>query len=81
MLLRNNMATKQDKLNDIFMEKLDLLQDKLNEVSIKLAGLPDEMATKFDNRYASKRTELAVDRLGWLVITAVIGAILALVFK
>lgn len=63
------------------MEKLDQLQDKLNEVCIKLASLPEDMASKFDNRYASKRTELAVDRLGWLVITAVVGAVLVLVIK
>ena len=63
------------------MEKLDSLSEKLNEVSIKLASLPEDMAIKFDNRYASKRTEVAVDRLGWLVITAVIGAVLVLVIK
>jgi len=75
------MPTAQQKINDIVMEKLDLLNDKLNEVSIKLASLPEDMAIKFDNRYASKRTEVAVDRLGWLVITAVVGAILVLVIK
>lgn len=75
------MATAQQKINDIVMEKLDLLNDKLNEVSIKLASLPEDMAIKFDNRYASKRTEVAVDRLGWLVITAVVGAVLVLVIK
>ena len=75
------MTTPQHKINAIVMEKLDQLQDKLNEVSIKLASLPEDMASKFDNRYASKRTELAVDRLGWLVITAVVGAVLVLVIK
>ena len=75
------MATAQQKINDLVMEKLDQLQEKLNEVSIKLASLPEDMAIKFDNRYASKRTEVAVDRLGWLVITAVVGAVLVLVIK
>ena len=75
------MTSPQQKINETFMEKLDNLQDKLNEVCVQIASLPEDMATKFDNRYASKRTELAVDRLGWLVITAVLGAILLLVIK
>jgi hypothetical protein len=73
--------TAQQKINEQFMDKLDQLQEKLNEVSIKIASLPEDMAIKFDKRYASKRTEVAVDRLGWLVITAVVGAVLILVIK
>ncbi len=73
--------TAQQKINEQFMNKLDQLQEKLNEVSIKIASLPEDMAIKFDKRYASKRTEVAVDRLGWLVITAVVGAVLILVIK
>jgi hypothetical protein len=74
-------VTAQQKINEQFMDKLDQLQEKLNEVSIKIASLPEDMAIKFDKRYASKRTEVAVDRLGWLVITAVVGAVLILVIK
>jgi hypothetical protein len=75
------MTTTQQKINEQFMDKLDSLNDKVNEALIKLASLPEDMAVKFDNRYASKRTETAVDRLGWLVITAVVGAVLVLIIK
>jgi len=74
-------VTAQQKINEQFMNKLDQLQEKLNEVSIKIASLPEDMAIKFDARYASKKTETAVDRLGWLVIATVVSSVLFLVIK
>ena len=81
LYITSNMATDKQKINEIVMEKLDLLSDKINTLSINLASLPEVMAEKFDERYASKRTELAVDRLAWLVITSVVGAIIIMVIK
>ena len=62
-----------------FMEKLDDLSKGLNEIKVQLAGLPEKLTEKFDEKYANKETEIAVKRLMWIVVTAVVGAILSLV--
>jgi NAD+--asparagine ADP-ribosyltransferase len=41
----------------------------------------DLLPEKLDKRYASKETENIVKRTGWLIISAVIIALLALVIK
>ena len=63
------------------MEQLQNIQEEIKNLSVSLAKLPEQMAEKFDDRYASKKTELAVDRLGWLVIVAVVGGVLSVVLK
>lgn len=75
------MSVKQDSINEKFMEKLDNLSGKINDLSISVAQLPQVLTDKFDERYASKRTEKAVDRIGWLVISAVVLAGIALIIK
>ena len=57
------MTTPQQKINETFMEKLDNLQDKLNDICVKIASLPEDMAVKFDNRYASKASEIRLNNL------------------
>lgn len=63
------------------MEQLQNIQEEIKSLSVNLAKLPEQMSERFDNRYASKRTELAVDRLGWIVIVAVVGGVLSVVLK
>jgi len=75
------MSTKQDSINDKFMEKLDQLSEKMNQVSISVAQLPQTLTDKFDERYASKRTEKAVDRIGWMIISAFVLAGIALIIQ
>lgn len=75
------MPSNQQKINEIVMEQLQNIREEIQSLSVNLAKLPEQMAEKFDNRYASKRTELAVDRLGWLVIVAVVGGVLSVVLK
>jgi len=70
---------KQDETNKTIMEKLDEFGEKLEEVKISIAILPDELTKRFDERYATKKTEVALNRLMWIVITAVVGAVLSLV--
>lgn len=69
------MSESQSKINTKVMEKLEQLSKDINDLTLNLARLPELMAEKFDNRYASKRTEIAVDRIGWLVISLVITMI------
>ena len=75
------MVNNQEKINEIVMEQLKNIQEEIKNLSVSLAKLPEQMAEKFDDRYASKRIELAVDRLGWLVIVAVVGGVLTMVLK
>lgn len=58
-------------------KKLDGLSDKFDELKECIDKLPE----KLDQRYASKDTEVAVTRIMWIVITAVIVALLALIIK
>lgn len=41
----------------------------------------NEKCEKFDEKYASKRTEIIVDRIGYVVVLAVVVALLALVIQ
>ena len=75
------MVNNQQKINEIVMEQLQNIQEEIKNLSVSLAKLPEQMAEKFDDRYAFKRIELAVDRLGWLVIVAVVGGVLTMVLK
>lgn len=63
------------------VEKLDNLEENLNQVKVQIAELPERLAEKFDQRYASKSTEVAVYSFIGLVVTGVVVAILALVLK
>ena len=64
-----------------FMMKLDDLNEGQNEIKVTLAGLPELLADKFDERYASKKYEESLDRLNWMVISAVVLALLGIVIK
>jgi len=75
------MATKQDKLNDKFMEKIDKMGELLTQALIKLEALPSNLTIELDKRYADKRTEKNVDRLSWLVISAIVVSVLVIIIK
>ena len=63
--------------------KHDLDVNSKNTTAVKemVIKLPQTLANEFDNRYASKRVEQSIDRVSWLVISAVVVAGLALIFK
>ena len=64
-----------------FMKKLDDLSEGQNDIKVTLAELPELLVEKFDKRYASKEYENSLKKLNWLVISAVVLAILGLVIK
>ena len=63
------------------MDKLDQFSDKMESVKIQIAELPDELTRRFDERYASKETELSLKRIMWIVISAVMVGALSMVIK
>lgn len=75
------LFSQNDEAHKVLMEKLEKFGEKLEAVSIDIAKLPDELTKRFDERYASKETEKALNRIMWIVVTAVLMAVLALVFK
>lgn len=76
--IQRQFNTNQEQHN-LFMKKLDELSEGQNEIQITLAGLPEKLAEKFDERYASKKYENSLDRLNWMVISAVVIALLGLI--
>ena len=70
---KNNMAK--------IMEKIDQLFNKISDLSIKVEGIPQRILDSADERYASKRIEQTVDKLIWLVLSAVVVAGLAIILK
>jgi uncharacterized protein YoxC len=70
---KNNMST--------IMEKIDQLFNKISDLSIKVEGIPQKVLENADERYASKRIEQTVDKLIWLVVSAVVVAGLAIILK
>ena len=70
---KTNMST--------IMEKIDQLFNKISDLSIKVEGIPQKVLENADERYASKRIEQTVDKLIWLVVSAVVVAGLAIILK
>lgn len=75
------MATAQQKINESFMDKLDKMGEQLAQALIKLESLPSNLTLELDKRYADKRTEKNVDRLSWLVVSAIVVAGMALILQ
>ena len=73
---------KDDKINNLrqeLMQEIKNISEDVREIKDNVLKLPDELTQRFDERYASKETEISLKRINWIVITAVIGALLALV--
>jgi hypothetical protein len=83
MTPKSNSITREEytSFNQVMNEKLDNLTDCVGQVKVTIAELPEKLADKFDERYASKKTEQTVDKILWLVISAVIIAGLAFILK
>jgi predicted transcriptional regulator len=60
---------------NLLNKSMEKLSNKIDHLSEKFDSLPE----KLDERYASKATEIAVNKLMWIVITAVVLALLSLV--
>lgn len=78
-IIRQFSCNKEE--HETFMKKLEELGQGQEEIKLAVAKLPEVLADKFDQRYASKRTEKALDKIMWIIITAVIVGLLTLIFK
>lgn len=73
---------KDDKINNLrleLMQEIKNISEDVREIKDSVLKLPDELTQRFDERYATKKTEKALERINWIIITSVVGALLALV--
>lgn len=78
-ITRQFNQNKED--HKIMSDKIDELGKGQQEIKITLASLPELLAEKFDERYASKKYETALDRLNWLVISTIVVAVIGIIVK
>jgi hypothetical protein len=71
----------KDNNQDIKINSLEKAMEYLTKGFDKLDKKLDEFIKTADGKYASKRTEKNVDRLGWIVIGSVVLGGLALIIK
>ena len=78
-----NLVTREDcyRQSKIMLKEIQDIKDTQNDIKIQLDSLPSKLTLKLDERYADKKTEKSVDKLIWLVLSAVIIAILSLILK
>ena len=80
-------VTREDceKHTKVMTEKIDKLKDEVVgfkiDITKTLAEMPKKLTDELDNRYADKKTEKTVDKVIWLVITAVIISALGFIIK
>ena len=73
---------QDDKINNLrleLMQEIKNISEDVREIKDSVLKLPDELTQRFDERYATKKTEKALERINWILITSVVGALLALV--
>ena len=72
--LRNN-----EKEHSAIMEKIDEFGKKLEDISVKIASLPDQILERADKRYASKTAEKLIYGLVGIVCAAFVMALWELI--
>lgn len=77
---RRRLQTLEDNQNK-FMDKLDNLGSKIENLSIDIAKMPEIILEKADARYASKTSEKVVYGMVGAIVLGVLYAILELVIK
>jgi hypothetical protein len=67
--------------HELLMSKIDLFGEKLEEVRLNIAEMPDKIFERADKKYASKLSERVVYGLVGVICTGVLVAILELVIR
>lgn len=81
--LKTNELIHQTMMENIKELKEDNkeIKDSVQSIELSIASLPEKLAEKFDERYASKEYETSLKRLNWMVVSAVVVALLGLIIK
>jgi hypothetical protein len=70
----------KDNHNKI-MEKMDKFEEKMEDMRIKIAEIPEKLAEKFDERYASKNSERIIYGMAGAFLLGIVYAILKMLIK
>ena len=76
----NNIKNVMQEIKEVRNEVMEV-KDSVSDLHILIAGLPSKILEKTDSRYANIGVEKLVWFIGGLVITAIVGALLAQVVK
>ena len=77
----DKMSDKIDKLGGKFDDFKDDISNKITSLEITIAGLPEKMVKRNDEKYASKLTQKIVYGMVAFILMAVLSAIIYLVIK
>ena len=63
------------------LDEIKDIKKSTDDIKLSIAKLPEDIWDKGDRRYANKKTEKTVDKLIWLVLSAVVIAVLSLIIN
>lgn len=78
--MSDNFITRKEHYNNVtsMSEKIDDIKNEIGEMKIMLAGLPEKMFEKADQRYAGKPTEKIVYGMVGLILVIVLTSLVYL---
>lgn len=81
-VMLEQLKKNQEDLKEDCSKKIDLLGEKIDKLSEKIDNLPQNYVTRWEFDYCKDKIKTMEDRWNkiiWIIITAVIGAVLSLV--
>jgi len=81
-VMLEQLKKNQEDLKEDYSKKIDLLGEKIDKLSEKIDNLPQNYVTRGEFDYCKDKIKTMEDRRNkiiWIIITAVIGAVLSLV--
>jgi len=81
-VMLEQLKKNQEDLKEDYTKKIDLLGEKIDKLSEKIDNLPQNYVTRGEFDYCKDKIKTMEDRWNkiiWIIITAVIGAVLSLV--
>lgn len=78
--LETNLTNMKNKIDEISSNQ-NTLGEKFDDFKDEIIKSLSELPEKLDKRYASKDTEDTVKKITWLIVSAVIVALISLVIK
>lgn len=81
-VMLEQLKKNQEDLKEDYSKKIDLLGEKIDKLSEKIDNLPQNYVTRWEFEYCKdkiKSMEENRKKIIWIILTAVIGAVLSLV--
>ena len=75
----NTLRTMQE-IKEVRTE-IGEVKDSVSDLHVLVAGIPREIIKETDKKYASKSIEKIIYFIGGLVVTSIVGALMALILR